>query len=107
MFKEVSNESVVFMLVLLPQSQGLSCAWKIRCNVRWRNEMMLCLASPHPWDGFPGASVVENLLTKSHKKRGYHPWVRETPWRRKWQLTPVFLPGKPHGQRKEPGGLSL
>ena len=34
MFKEVSNESVVFMLVLLPQSQGLSCAWKIRCNVR-------------------------------------------------------------------------
>ena len=21
------------------------------------------------------------------------------PWRRKWQLTPVFLPGKFHGQR--------
>ena len=21
------------------------------------------------------------------------------PWRRKWQLTPVFLPGKSHGQR--------
>ena len=40
---------------------------------------MLCLASPHPWDGFPGGSVVENLLTKSHKKRGFHPWVRETP----------------------------
>ena len=24
-------------------------------------------------------------------------------WRRKWQATPVFLPGKSHGQ--EPGGL--
>ena len=26
------------------------------------------------------------------------------PWRRKWQPTPVFLPGEFHGQR-EPGGL--
>ena len=25
-------------------------------------------------------------------------WVRKIPWRRKWQPTPVFLPGKPHGQ---------
>ena len=26
-------------------------------------------------------------------------WVRKTPWRRKWQPTPVLLPGKVHGQR--------
>ena len=30
-------------------------------------------------------------------------WVRslgqEDPWRRKWQPTPVFLPGESHGQR--------
>ena len=25
--------------------------------------------------------------------------------RRKWQLTPVLLPGKSHGRREEPGGL--
>ena len=24
---------------------------------------------------------------------------RENPWRRAWQLTPVFLPGEFHGQR--------
>ena len=24
---------------------------------------------------------------------------RKTPWRRKWHLTPVLLPGKSHGQR--------
>jgi len=24
--------------------------------------------------------------------------LREDPWRRKWQPTPVFLPGKSHGQ---------
>ena len=27
-------------------------------------------------------------------------WVGEIPWRRKWQPTPVFLPGGFHGQRK-------
>ena len=24
----------------------------------------------------------------------FNPWVRKIPWRGKWQLTPVFLPGK-------------
>ena len=27
------------------------------------------------------------------------PWVEKIPWRRKWQPTPVFLPGESHGQR--------
>ena len=28
-------------------------------------------------------------------RRGrFDPWVRKTPWRRKWQPTPVFLPGE-------------
>ena len=26
-------------------------------------------------------------------------WVWKIPWRRAWQPTPVFLPGKSHGQR--------
>ena len=29
----------------------------------------------------------------------FNPWVRKIPWGRKWQPTPVFLPGKFHGQR--------
>ena len=33
----------------------------------------------------------------------FDPWVRNMPWRRKWQLTPVFLPGKSHGQRSLAG----
>ena len=28
-----------------------------------------------------------------------NPWVGKIPWRRKWQPTPVFLPGKSHGPR--------
>ena len=29
----------------------------------------------------------------------FDPQVGKSPWRRKWQLTPVDLPGKSHGQR--------
>ena len=30
---------------------------------------------------------------------GFYSWVRKTPWSRKWQPTPAFLPGESHGQR--------
>ena len=30
---------------------------------------------------------------------GFDPWVGKIPWRRKWQPTPVLLPGKFHGWR--------
>ena len=33
------------------------------------------------------------------RRHRFNPWVRKIPWRRKWQPTPVFLPGKFHGQR--------
>ena len=64
-------------------------------------------------------------IMKSHKKGGmgrckcltqmvknssalrrprFDPWVGKIPWRRKWQTTPVFLPGEFPGT-EEPGGL--
>ena len=30
-------------------------------------------------------------------------WVRKIPWRGEWQPTPIFLPGKFHGQRSLAG----
>jgi len=33
------------------------------------------------------------------QKMGFDLWVGEIPWRRKWQLTLVVLPGRSHGQR--------
>ena len=33
------------------------------------------------------------------KRHRFNPWVRKSLGSRKWQLTPVFLPGKFHGQR--------
>ena len=43
------------------------------------------------------AQVVKNLL--AIQETSVQPWVGKIPWRREWQPTPVFLPGKPHGQR--------
>ena len=34
-----------------------------------------------------------------------YPWFRKIPQRRKWQHTPVFLPGRAHGWTEEPGRL--
>ena len=33
------------------------------------------------------------------RKPGFSLWVGKIPWRRKWQPTPVFLPGKSHGRK--------
>ena len=37
------------------------------------------------------------------RRRGLGPWLRNIPWRRKWQPTPVFMPGESHGQRSLAG----
>ena len=37
------------------------------------------------------------------RRSGFNPWVGKIPWRRKWQPTPVSLPGKFHGRRSLAG----
>ena len=39
------------------------------------------------------------------RRHGFDPWVGKIPLGRKWWPTPVFLPGKSHGQRS-PAGYS-
>ena len=36
-------------------------------------------------------------------RRRFDPWVGKILWRRKWQPTPVFLPGEFQGQRNVEG----
>ena len=36
--------------------------------------------------------------TCQSRRRGFDLWVGKVPWRTKWQLIPVFLAGKSHGQ---------
>ena len=49
--------------------------------------------------------VVKNLPASANAgDKGMQVWSledRKTPWRRKWQPTPVFLPWEFHGQRRQ------
>ena len=49
----------------------------------------------------PWASLVASgkEATCQRRRGRFSSWVWKNTWRRKWQPTPVFLPGKSHGQR--------
>ena len=75
--------------------------------------------SPNPWtirefllamseEGLPRwhkskESACQCRRHKRHRRCGFDPWVEKISWRRKWQLTPVFLPRESHGQRSVAG----
>ena len=111
----------VFNLQLFPRykQQGYQLGW---CFLRARQCFMtnwnkiswahqdtsLGLASAtfeiklkHNNHSFPGGLEVKNLHANvcQWRRRGFDPWVGKIPKRREWQPTPVFLPGKSHGQR--------
>ena len=54
--------------------------------------------------GLASGSGVKNLPAMQETQEI---WVQslgqEDPWKRKWQPTPIFLPGKSHGQRSLEG----
>ena len=37
--------------------------------------------------------------SRKHKRHKFDPWVKKIFWNRKWRPTPVFFPGKLHGER--------
>jgi len=39
------------------------------------------------------------MSMQRHRRYRFDPWVGKIPWRKKWQPTPVFLPGKSHRKR--------
>ena len=53
------------------------------------------------WD-VPGGSVAKNPPANAGDT-SLIPGLGKFPWRRKWQPTPVFLPGESHGQRSLSG----
>ena len=50
---------------------------------------------PHRWC----IGKESSCQIRWHMRCRFDPCIRKTPWRRKWQPTPVFLPGESHGQR--------
>ena len=54
-----------------------------------------------PDRGFPGGTNGEEPVCQCRrwKRLRFDPWVGKIPWRRAWQPTRVFLPGKSHRLR--------
>ena len=67
----------------------------------------------HYWSGHTLGLLWYWMVCAGNEQRSFchfwdctqvlHSWVRKMPWRRKWQTTPVFLPGESHGQRSRAG----
>ena len=70
----------------------LSLHWASQDNIQQKNCFYKCSQGLSWWlRGKESASQCS--------RQGFNPWVGKIPWRRKWQPTPVFLPGKSHRQR--------
>ena len=61
------------------------------------NESTLRMRWPKYW------SFSFSIIPSRDRKYRFNPWFGKIPWRRKWQPTSVFLPGKFHGQRNLEG----
>ena len=82
-------------------------------NYRWQHHKMEEPMCPNDYAGpkplllitLCWRLVVKNPLASvgRHKRCEFYPCVEQTPWRRKWQPTPVFLLGESHGQRSLAG----
>ena len=91
-------------------SRGPSCACPLLCSLlqSWPLEpafpplpgpLVLCCTWPKEGrgQGFPGGTVVKN--PPANVGGTGDTGAGKILWNRTWQPTPVFLPGKPHGQR--------
>ena len=69
-------------------------------NILW-NHPYYNFTFSFPQLSFPGGAHGKEPTCqfRSRKRCKFSPWFGKIPWRRKWQLTAVFLPGKSHGQR--------
>ena len=80
----IGTVSIYFILNLLAyyiSSQFLSSKDTPICNI-----------------GLPKLLTGKGSTCQCRRHRS-NPWVRKILWRRKWQTTPIFFPGKSRGQR--------
>ena len=76
--------------------------WPLLCVCVVREKALTSLPDQDP-------TLMTSFNLNYFPKEGLPRWLRpmqetwEIPWRRKWQSTPVFLPGKSHGQRSLAG----
>ena len=86
----------------MKQADEMKIPWK-HCSVQGPpqgQQLSLCPQRPFQWLHRPLA--LPRWLSGKESAcqfgtHGFNPWVGKIPWRRKWQPTPVFLPGESQG----------
>ena len=91
----------------------LHSLWNLSFSTKnWTQTLAVKALSPNHWPSreFPSFILLTVFLSGACGKESacrcrrlrrcrFNLWVWKIPWRRKWQPTPVFLPGKSCGQR--------
>ena len=84
------------MKILLPQYIILKYA-ETFCSRGWYREFNIIISAQ---ESLSVSQMTQWWRTCVQRRRHKcDPWVGMISWRRKWRPTPVFLPGKSHGQR--------
>ena len=83
----------MFLLLLWKRkvSEDLTLPFQKQFHYSW----FLYIVNPLQY----GSMGRVHLECRRHRRCSFNPWVKKIPWRRKWQLIPVLLPEKSHGQR--------
>ena len=86
-------------ITIYSSSLSLTLVYKTICLLESCRRESLAFMNMSP----PGFLEAKTCLSQAKDRRcrirGFSPWVGKSPQRRKWQPTPVFLPGKSHGRR--------
>ena len=97
----------------LRRVQLLATPWTA-AHVAYKAPLSMEFSRQEYWSGLPFPSprdlpnseikpespaLQADALPSEPPRPHFNPWVGNIPWRRKWQPTPVFLPGNSHGQR--------
>ena len=88
--------------VLTTEPRGSPPACLLMCLSQMKIKDVLCLYLFNVHIAWASAMTQRSrirLQCRSRRRREFDPWVGKIPWRRKWQRTPEFLPGKSREQR--------
>ena len=95
------NYPIFLFISVMPPSKFTPKNWQQVCflplSMRWSSTAVQQVL-PRWLSGKESACQC-----RRHRRRRFDPWVEKIPWRRPRQPTPVFLPGKSHGQRSLAG----
>ena len=91
--QRVRHNWVTELKWVLKQQTYFSQFWRLRESEIMVRFLVKTLFLIYRWPSFPRWHSGKEPTSQSRRLR-FSPWIGKIPWRRKWQPTPVFLPGK-------------